>query len=79
MTEEPDWGEVKLRLKEMTLRQIRPVLSRWFNGSMCGASRKSDVIDTMVSIMSHWWRLPNGYGRARVRKALRDLGMGEDE
>lgn len=76
---EPSWEAVHGMLMNMTTAQLKPIRRDWFAGALGGASTKRDVVDAMVSQLRHWWRLPDGYGRERVRNVLRDVGMGEGQ
>ena len=76
---EPSWEAVRETLMGMTTKQLRAIARDWFAGCLGGASTKRDVVDAMVSQLRHWWRLPDGYGRERVRNVLRDVGMGEGQ
>ena len=68
--QEPDWDELSERLSRLSVKQLHVVTSRWFAGSMGGASKKSDIVQTMVSQMRHWYRLENGYGMVRVENVF---------
>ena len=71
---EPDWKDLKETLLGMTMRQLRPIGKRWFNGAMGGASRKSAHVQTMVAQMRHWWRsCAEQGGRERVESVLKDI------
>lgn len=74
---EPDWDDLRCRLMALTMRQLRPIGRAWFNGSLGGASTKAEYVREMVSQMRHWWHLPDGYGRQRVRNVLADIGRFE--
>lgn len=76
---EPNWDEIRERLEAMTTKQLRAIARDWFSGCLGGASRKGDMAAAMVTQLRHWWRLPDGYGRERVRNVLRDVGMGEGQ
>jgi len=65
-------------LMNMTTAQLKPIRRDWFAGALGGASTKAQVVGEMVTQLRHWWHLPDGYGRERVRNVLRDVGMGED-
>lgn len=69
---EPDWDVIEHRMRELTMRELRPI-KRWFGGSLCGASRKDEVIHNMVCQMRHWWTRLGGIGRTRTIKVLKDL------
>lgn len=70
---EPDWNEVRERLMALTMRELRPLKSGWFNGLLGGASGKTEVVSNMVSQMRHWWNVPDMPGQARVKNILKDL------
>lgn len=70
---EPSWPSVHGMLMNMTTAQLKPIRRDWFSGCLGGASTKRDTVDAMVSQLRHWWRLPDGYGRERVRNVLRDV------
>lgn len=70
---EPSWETVRETLMGMTTKQLRRLGREWFNGTLGGASAKGAIADAMVSQMRHWWHLPDGYGRDRVRNVLRDV------
>ena len=53
---EPDWSEVERRLGALTVRELRAIASRRFNGCLGGASTKADVAHEMTAQMRHWWR-----------------------
>lgn len=71
--QEPDWDELSERLSRLSVKQLHVVTSRWFAGSMGGASKKSDIVQTMVSQMRHWYRLENGYGMVRVENVFNTI------
>ena len=75
---EPSWSSVHGMLMNMTTAQLKQLRRDWFSGCLGGASRKGDMAAQMVTQLRHWWHLPDGYGRERVRNVLRDVGMGED-
>lgn len=70
---EPRWDELAERLCGLTMRELRGIGRRWFNGALGGASTKADVARTMVTQMRSWWRMPEGYGQQRVRNVLADI------
>lgn len=70
---EPSWETVRETLMAMTVKELRGIGRRWFCGALGGASSKGAIADAMVSQMRHWWHLPDGYGRERVRNVLRDV------
>lgn len=70
---EPDWEDVKGRLLSLTVKQLRAIGRRWFNGSLGGASSKLDIAGEMVSCMRHWWHLADDLGKPRVGNVLKDL------
>lgn len=70
---EPSWEAVRETLMAMTTAQLRPIRRDWFAGALGGASTKAQIVGEMVSQMRHWWHLPDGYGRERVRNVLRDV------
>ena len=76
---EPSWEAVRETLMGMTVRELRGIGRRWFAGCLGGASTKAQVVGEMATQLRHWWRLPDGYGRERVRNVLRDVGMGEGQ
>lgn len=76
---EPSWEAVRETLMGMTTAQLKPIRRDWFAGALGGASTKAQVVGEMVSQLRHWWRLPDGYGRERVRNVLRDVGMGVEK
>ena len=53
---EPNWNSLQERLSKLTLRQIRPIKKKWFDGCMGGASSKYEIVREMVSSMRYWWR-----------------------
>lgn len=69
---EPDWDVIERRMRELTLKQLRPI-KRWFDGSLGGARRKDEVIHNMVGQMRRWWTRLGGIGRTRTIKVLKDL------
>lgn len=75
MTKEPDWKSVKERLGALTLKELKPIKS-WFNGSLGGASAKTEVVSTMATQMKSWWNASwdkEHLGRKRVESVLKDL------
>ena len=70
---EPSWDALRDHLGAMTVKELRGIGRRWFNGTLGGASSKGAIADAMVSQMRHWWRLPDGYGRGRVRNVMKDI------
>lgn len=70
---EPSWEGVRETLMGMTVKELRGIGRRWFAGCLGGASTKAHIVDEMVSNLRHWWHLPDGYGRERVRNVLRDV------
>lgn len=76
---EPSWETVRETLMGMTTKQLRAIARDWFSGMLGGASTKADIAGTMATQLRHWWHLPDGYGRERVRNVLRDVGMGEGQ
>lgn len=71
---EPGWEAVRETLMGMTTSQLKPIRRDWFAGCLGGASTKAQVVGEMVSQLRHWWLMPDGYGRERVRNVLRDVG-----
>lgn len=76
---EPSWDEIRERLEAMTTKQLRAIARDWFSGCLGGATTKSAIAGEMATQLRHWWHLSDGYGRARVRNVLRDVGMGEGQ
>lgn len=74
---EPDWGELKERLSKLTVKQLRVLTGRWFNGSMGGATTKSDIIHIMLIQMASWYRAPEQIGHGRIANVLTDLAKVE--
>ncbi len=70
---EPSWDALRDHLGAMTVRELRVIGRRWFNGTLGGASSKGAIADAMVSQMRHWWHLPDGYGRDRVKNVMADI------
>lgn len=77
---EPNWVELERRLARMTMKQLRPIGKRWFNGDMGGAGAKAEYVQTMCSQMRYWWRscVEMG-GRERVEKVLQMIAEMEGE
>lgn len=68
---EPVWSDVKRRLSALTLSELRPVKG-WFNGSLGGMTKKSEIVDEMVGCMQHWWKL-GWHAQRRVNNVLAEL------
>ena len=70
---EPSWDALRDHLGAMTVKELRGIGRRWFNGCLGGASTKAQVVGEMVSQLRYWWHLPDGYDRQRVANVLRDI------
>lgn len=70
---EPNWDELREQMMGMTMAELRPIRRDWFHGCLGGLSGKAAVVGGMVTQMRHWWRLPDGYGRGRVKNVIRDI------
>lgn len=55
-----NWEEIKERLSDLTVKQLRKIGSQHFNGCLGGASAKAEIVSVMVSQMQSWER--NGRG-----------------
>ena len=71
---EPSWETVRETLMGMTTAQLRAIARDWFSGCLGGATTKAAIAGEMATQLRHWWHLPDGYGRERVRNVLRDVG-----
>lgn len=71
---EPDWDYIGETLMSLTMRELRPIGKRWFNGMLGGASAKAEYVGTMVDQMRNWWRrCAEQGGQDCVRNVLRDV------
>lgn len=74
---EPSWEALKVRLSNLTVKQLRVLTSSWFVGDMGGASTKSAIVGTMIAQMRSWYRLPEQLGHGRIANVLTDLAKVE--
>lgn len=71
---EPSWDALRDHLGVMTVKELRGIGRRWFNGTLGGASSKGAIADAMVSQMRHWWHnCAEWGGRGRVKNVLKDI------
>ena len=76
---EPDWAMVESRILALKARQINAIASRWFNGSMGGASTKRERAQVMVTQMRSWWRADPYYGLAPRQRVANVMQMLAEE
>ena len=74
---EPSWEALKVRLSNLTVKQLRVLTSSWFVGDMGGATTKADIIHIMLIQMASWYRAPEQIGHGRITNVLADLAKVE--
>ena len=69
---EPSWNSLQERLSKLTLRKIKPIKKKWFDGAMGGASSKQEIVQEMVSQMRYWWHNADD-GQSRVTRIVEEI------